>query len=369
MNYWYRAIGRGIDEEVLSEIVRFMYGSLITVAIAGTTFSLAAFLCYQRTGDTTIEWIFALGVIASIGRILVYLVDHRPTKADIRRRMEKRQLRYASMAIIYSCLIGLLCARAVMLGDYLAIGISCAVMAPYTTGLLAYVSVRPLFALIQSTLPPAIMAPVALLSPDGYIKWFGVLALMLILNNVRVNSQQGRMLLEVFEGRQRERQFARHDALTGLLNRRGLDDAIDGLESGTIATLVIDLDGFKPINDIYGHHAGDELLRMVAARLRESLASNDVAARSGGDEFVIILHEERAAEYQVITSTLEDAIGQPYRLGDAVVRIGASIGVAIANCGNETAADLLRRADTVMYDRKLCRRQGAPRGAQLSIAC
>ncbi len=83
---------------------------------------------------------------------------------------------------------------------------------------------------------------------------------------------------------------ATHDALTGLLNRAGLRDLIDrGSELPVIGALYLDLDGFKEVNDRYGHHAGDELLAVVATRIRHAVRSDDVVSRIGGDEFVVLL--------------------------------------------------------------------------------
>ncbi len=153
--------------------------------------------------------------------------------------------------------------------------------------------------------------------------------------------------------------LARTDALTGLPNRRHLEErvaaALDG--DGAVALLFCDLDGFKAVNDRFGHAAGDDLLVRVAQRLRSGLPAGAVAARLGGDEFIVALTgldprcaAERAAE---VADRLARSVADPVGLGGVEVSIAVSVGVAVARGrGGEGFEDLLRRADEAMYARK-----------------
>jgi diguanylate cyclase (GGDEF)-like protein len=121
------------------------------------------------------------------------------------------------------------------------------------------------------------------------------------------------------------------------------------LRDQAVGVLFIDLDGFKPINDTYGHEAGDELLRQVSERLMERLRSQDVLARVGGDEFVVLMPGMvRYFEAQAFADRLRRTIEEPFPIGSDVARISASIGVHLA-----TPADnpdhVLRAADHAMY--------------------
>ncbi|MEM7142085.1 MAG: EAL domain-containing protein [Actinomycetota bacterium] len=147
---------------------------------------------------------------------------------------------------------------------------------------------------------------------------------------------------------------ASHDELTGLANRRRLLDEIHRLEHGpgSVAVLLLDLDRFKNINDSLGHDRGDELLVVIADRLRLAVRPGDLVARLGGDEFAIVLPGPVAvAEAEFVAERLMRLIGEPVVLGRQKIYPTASIGIAVAD--DQTGVDdLIRRADTAMYRAK-----------------
>jgi diguanylate cyclase (GGDEF)-like protein/PAS domain S-box-containing protein len=152
--------------------------------------------------------------------------------------------------------------------------------------------------------------------------------------------------------------LARHDALTDLVTRSHLVRHIEQqLNSGhRFAVLYIDLDRFKPVNDLWGHETGDEILRQVAGRLDQCMRPLDLAARVGGDEFVVIAHGvSDFSTARAFADRLEALISQPYQVEAGPIRIGASIGIAI-NDDSSTVASLLADSDLAMYDSKSERR-------------
>jgi len=159
------------------------------------------------------------------------------------------------------------------------------------------------------------------------------------------------------QAQQRSAVDAVTDPLTGLQNRRGLDDTLERCRHRVpFSLLFLDLDRFKPINDSYGHAAGDELLRTVAERLTAQIRDDDVAIRFGGDEFAIALPETSATDAQVVAQRLERALEVPVRLDPEVtVTIGASIGTVTA-VEPPAIESLLNAADDAMYVRKRERR-------------
>ena len=169
--------------------------------------------------------------------------------------------------------------------------------------------------------------------------------------------------------RQALESLAHTDALTGLPNRRGLGLALDSaLKHCTgdrvLAVYLLDLDGFKPINDRLGHDAGDELLVQVGKRLKHNLRATDVVARLGGDEFVIMaagLGGE--ADAQVLGSKLLRAFDAPFEVLGHHCRVGLTIGFALAPLDGRDAGDLLKRADAAMYAGKQAGRHTLRRGA------
>ena len=154
----------------------------------------------------------------------------------------------------------------------------------------------------------------------------------------------------------RIRHLALHDALTDLPNRTLLEERlrhdleVAGEDGTRLAVVYLDLDRFKPVNDVHGHAAGDALLMQVAERMRAALRPTDTLARIGGDEFVAVLPglsaPEQAAE---IAGRLVARLGAPFRIGQSRVEIGASAGIALFPGDGTTSEALLRAADTALY--------------------
>ena len=147
---------------------------------------------------------------------------------------------------------------------------------------------------------------------------------------------------------------ARTDELTALPNRRGFFEALDDLlgASDHVAVLLFDLDGFKAVNDTYGHAAGDELLQVLASRLRNRLPDVALVARLGGDEFAAVLPTNRATAAVLVANEMIGWMSEPVTIAGVEVAVGASCGVALAPGHGTTRNELLRHADVAMYASK-----------------
>jgi diguanylate cyclase (GGDEF)-like protein len=163
------------------------------------------------------------------------------------------------------------------------------------------------------------------------------------------------------------RHFATHDTLTGLPNRALLSDRLaQALAHATryderVMLLVVDLDGFKLVNDMHGHSAGDEVLRQVAARLLRCVRACDTVCRYGGDEFVVMLPQIHATDdAEVVSEKISASLATPYALGKAHVLVTASIGAAVYRRDGQTSDELIERADAAMYVEKVRRKGSAP---------
>jgi len=161
------------------------------------------------------------------------------------------------------------------------------------------------------------------------------------------------------EAHERVEHIAFHDALTQLPNRLLLFDrlrqAVLSAErtDRRVAVCYLDLDGFKAINDLHGHDAGDEVLVEVAQRLKSALRGNDTAARMGGDEFVILLSLLEDHTWSNVTERLLSAIAEPIALSDgSTVAVAGSMGVAVSPDDGVEASDLLVKADQAMLRAK-----------------
>jgi len=152
---------------------------------------------------------------------------------------------------------------------------------------------------------------------------------------------------------------ATHDTLTALPNRRMLFDrlatAITRLsrQPGMLAVLFLDLDGFKLVNDRHGHDAGDQLLKVIAGRIRETVRAEDTVARVGGDEFVVVLERvtDRADVARVAAKIIQ-AIVNPVPISEGEVRVGASVGITMSGDPHADPDALIHDADTAMYEAK-----------------
>jgi diguanylate cyclase (GGDEF)-like protein len=167
------------------------------------------------------------------------------------------------------------------------------------------------------------------------------------------------LALETAELTAELRRLALHDSLTRLANRAFLHERLHQAlararrASPHTAVLLLDLDGFKQINDTLGHHAGDEVLRQVAQRLRASVRTEDTPARLGGDEFAVLVEDlARRDDAVIIARRIIDALHPPIAFGDQEVRIRASIGIAYASGDHTDPDEIIRRADGAMYQAK-----------------
>ena len=180
------------------------------------------------------------------------------------------------------------------------------------------------------------------------------LALMLAYIGARERQERSRE-----EAQQAMEHLALHDALTGLPNRflmlGRLAQALSAAQRhGTrLAVLFLDLDGFKPINDRHGHHIGDEVLKIVATRLRDCVRDCDTVARHGGDEFLVALTDMRGTDdAAAVAVKVLAAVARPVDIGTLTLRVTTSIGIALYPDVASDGEALIRAADAAMYEAK-----------------
>lgn len=164
---------------------------------------------------------------------------------------------------------------------------------------------------------------------------------------------------EEVEARRRIEFLSQHDALTGLPNRTRLQAFLEGkfkampTSEQPLVMLSLDLDRFKPVNDLLGHAAGDRVLNEVSSRLADCVRHGDLVARIGGDEFVLILTDAGTQdEVEILCKRLIESIERTIRIDEQEVFVSASIGIAIAPNDAREAAELLRYADIALYEAK-----------------
>jgi len=150
--------------------------------------------------------------------------------------------------------------------------------------------------------------------------------------------------------------IANHDPLTGVGNRRMADERLEQVitlarkNAATFAVCMMDLDDFKPVNDRYGHDAGDHVLKTVAQRVQDLIRSDDALCRLGGDEFLIILRDPQG---ESVFERVLESVRIPIRVEAGIVRVSSSLGVTLCDADFDADAEaLLRRADRAVYAAK-----------------
>ncbi len=213
----------------------------------------------------------------------------------------------------------------------------------------------------------------------GFALWGAVFPVGILLSvfapNAKIESEVwnipkylvavGMILTLLEEQIERNKYLAYHDELTGLPNRRLLEDRLDkalahaGRTGNKVAVLLLDLDRFKEVNDTYGHRIGDVALQEVVARLVSRIRVSDTLARSGGDEFTVISYVADAKGAEVLIAALESALADAIDIGGIRVEIGLSVGAAVYPENGRSPDELVAHADRAMYSAKRATRGSA----------
>lgn len=336
------------------EIISRLFNALPQVLCVTTGFVAgSAFIAYE-TGDPWMWAILAVAIVTSAARVGGVLVYRRV--APKRMTLEQARLwerAYSVPAIAFTIGIALLTVRVFAAGwtngEILAIGLTMALTAGSCARTLRYWLRATL-----STIALGALIAMLLLSEDPVR--LGIAALFaLYLWSVYESSRHIVGQVEALLIAERELDAAaRRDPLTGLANRRAFDEALaSASDVGGFALLLLDLDGFKAVNDRLGHAAGDELLRQVAARLADTMREGDILARLGGDEFAAILSATDTATAKAIADRAVSAVGLPYVVFGTPAIVGTSVGIEVAHDGSKVDGEAVKAAaDRALYRAK-----------------
>lgn len=198
------------------------------------------------------------------------------------------------------------------------------------------------------------------------ITTFAVLLVALLTSvlDARLEARTAALARSLTLANQELTQLALHDTLTGLPNRSLLADRIElaiakvAEQGGCFALMFIDLDGFKPVNDAFGHHAGDLLLKAVATRLRGHLHSQDTLARIGGDEFVLLVELQDPSDAMNVAIKQVNLVSRPFKVAEHELQLSASLGIVLYPGNGQDQHELLRNADAAMYHAKRVGKNG-----------
>lgn len=357
---WLAAPGQETPLEIRVALVGTLFGTL-PIFFGGVlnTIAVAWVLAYRHP-----TWLFRLWLIAEIvvcaARLCVLFISRRRAA---QARTTPTDL-YILLAPLWGATVGYGAFVSAISGDWVAATLSFLSAAAMVGGICFrnFAAPRLVAVMIFFSLGPCCIG--ALLSGEPVLL-LTLLQIPFYMFAMSVAAQRlNGMLISTMKAERENRHRARHDALTGLLNREGLFKATDPRGTPSVRAgmtfLYLDLDGFKPVNDAYGHDAGDTLLIQVATRLRALVSQQALVARMGGDEFVIVDEFADSEAPQELAAAIACAIELPFELSPGLaITIGASIGIANASAGDTDIDAVLRLADTAMYDAKRNKQSGA----------
>lgn len=352
--------GAALPEGTYVELVRSLFSTLLPTAIMATSFVCVGLLVLLRTPDPILSVLVALGCLAAAARLAV-LILHRAQVADERltpRRARALERRFAVAYLLFAVIFGAFTARAFVISTAEIHTVLIGLLFGYAAGVAAGLSLRPWISVTAITVAVTPTIVVCLLTAEpSYLVASAILALFLFGG---IHSMIGRYRGTVREITMRRlfQTLARHDPLTGLPNRLSLREhfgtAAAGRQPGTmIAVHCLDLDRFKPVNDQYGHPAGDALLKAVSGRLNRVLRQGDFVARLGGDEFVIVqscIRQESEAE--LLARRILKTVEQPYSIDGHVISVGTSVGYALSPDHGTDLEHLATLADEALIEVK-----------------
>ena len=332
--------------------------------------NIIAFLVFQQRPETADRALLAAAAIAGIARIIVLLLGRRRLGRGSLDALAIGRLRrdHAIAYLTFALVLGLFALRNILADIAPVHLIVLCLIVSYAAGVALLVGLRPWLAASAMTIAVLPTGLALLFHPDPFYRLTGLTMIAMLAGGVHSVMNHAGNVAKEMSGRLASQMLAWRDPLTGLWNRRALDDWFAKqleTESGTLyAVHSIDLDGFKQVNDAFGHQAGDDVLCAVAGRLTRAVRSEDFVVRMGGDEFVVIqpgiVTDEDARQ---LAGRISEMVTGAYAVGVARARIGLSIGSIVARIGIRPLTDLLREADRVLYssrDRARRPRRGEP---------
>lgn len=345
-------------DEVRKELLHQRANKTKTLAVAIFASLLTATVAVALTGA---RWAYAwLAAELVLGSIRIYLMMKDVAKAKAAKRTG------TTIAPIWA---GLASAILISAGCYQCVGSG---VLPLI--LLAGIGIANLVGGISSrnagtprygallicilTLPFAVAT---ILSPIPYLFLVGLQTPLYTAGMIFLLLENHKVLLNLYRSEHSNRQMAHHDLLTGLpnraLNQKLFVDLLTGPDreaasaNSKLTVFCLDLDGFKAVNDGFGHATGDAILVAVAKRLRASVREVDFVCRLGGDEFVVLLPHVTDDEAMSVARRIISCVAEPFEFAPAA-RIGVSIGIAVAPRDGTSADELLSAADRAMYEAK-----------------
>ena len=363
-------------DDVYVMLVSELFTGWLPAAIMGATFvGIGLYVALAFGAPLVLMTATILGGSLTVLKLGLMLALRRSDIASSwdRSRAARWETAHGLATVCFAAMVAIIAVATFASSDLSLQMLATGMLFGYCSGIVARASVRPRIAMaaIATAALPVIVAAALY---GGTTHWILATVFTIFLGgsfeSVRhvhaAASRQIAMRLDMAT-------LARNDSLTGLANRLGLREAFRAMigsrhQVAMVAVHCFDLDRFKPVNDRYGHPAGDALLRMLAERIRAALREGDVAARIGGDEFVVVQAPIRHPdEADMFARRLSRAITTPYEIKGNVIEIGVSLGYATSPPGARDLEDLIATADAELYRMKNSG-GGTARGGEGAVA-
>lgn len=341
------------------ELVRSLFNTLLPSVIMGALFLVTAVVCAARTPDLRLASLAVVGSALALVRPLILVkfrsaISRKSLDLDSARRAERM---FAAIYLAFALVVGAYCSAALALCPIYDHVVVAALIVGFGAGVAAGVALRPWIGIpaLVAGVAPSICVSLAL--GDTIHLLLAVQLAALSAGAVKSILVRYRQAVQLMEMRQLFASLANRDRLTGIGNRLALENAfasaIADFGPGGIVVHLLDLDKFKPVNDLYGHAVGDILLKAVAGRLERLVRQGDSAVRIGGDEFAILqTNVGHPDESELMARRIAQRIVEPYVVAGHSIRIGVCVGSATGQQHGSDLDHLLDVADHALYDAK-----------------
>jgi len=345
-------------DDVFKTLVSELASTITPSTIMGLTILGVGLFGYERLGSSALMLATISGSVASFAKVLVTMAHRRSnaTKPATVEDAARWEMVHGLLTFLIAASVGLLTIAVFAYRDLSLQILATALLFGYSAGVAIRVAIRPFIAAI-AILIAGLPATISVMLYGDTAHWllaamfvaFLVAAMQSVWHVYRTSTKQICLRLEM------EHQ-ARHDPLTGLRNRTALGETfrtLGSVEDALTCVHCFDLDGFKSINDRFGHAAGDELLASIGARLKENMNQPNVAVRVGGDEFAILQPNlSHPGEADMLAKKIVDLLGKPYLIAGKEITIGISLGYTMARCGSAELQHMMAIADSASYRAK-----------------
>ncbi|HZG26930.1 MAG TPA: GGDEF domain-containing protein [Ensifer sp.] len=342
-------------DDVFKILVSQLAFTIMPTTVMGLTITGIGLFAYDRLGNIELLLSVITGGLASLAKIAVMLAHRRfnaTRQATVEQAIRWERI-HSLLTFVVAGSVGWLASLIFLHGDLSLEMLATGLLFGYCAGVSSRIAVRPYLAATAITVA-ALPAIACTAMAGGSAHWlltalfamFLVAAMQSIWHAYHLSTRQICLRLEM------EYQ-ARHDPLTGLRNRVALAEAFEALarDEATLTCLhCFDLDGFKTINDRFGHVAGDELLAAIGKRLQELLGPANIPVRMGGDEFVVLQPAVRdPVDAEALAAAILKTLRLPYVISGRPVAIGVSLGYTIERSGIADLGTMMRLADAASY--------------------